>query len=68
MTFFVVYEVNMAVLTWFTPQYEREERPSGVAYFFRQFCVVLTGLILVTFVFLSKDWSKHKLYIAICEW
>ena len=58
----------MAVLTWFTPQYERQERPSNLAYLFRQLCVVVTGLALVIFVFMSTNWSKYKLYIAICEW
>lgn len=65
---FVAFEINMAILTWFTPQYERKERPSNVAFFLRQFIVVLEGILLVTFAFLATDWGKYKLYIAMIEW
>ena len=66
--FYVSYEINMAVLTWLTPQYAREDRPSNVAYFLRQCCVILTAVALIVFACLSPDWSQYKLYIAICEW
>lgn len=65
---FVAYEINMIVLTWFTPQNERRERLSTAAFFLRQFCVVIDGLLLLTFAFLATDWGKYKLYIAMCEW
>lgn len=62
------YEINMVVLTWLLPQFSREERPSHLAYFLRQFCVVVTGVAIVTLAFLSPNWSQNKVYIAICEW
>ena len=58
----------MVLLTWLLPQYEREERPSNFAYFFRQCCVILATVDLLVFVYLSFTWGKDKLYLAICEW
>ena len=58
----------MAILTWYTPQIEKERKLSSIAYILRQLCVILAGLDLVIFAFLSTNWGKYKLYIAICEW
>ena len=58
----------MVILTWYTPGIERERKLSSIAYILRQLCVILAGLDLVIFAFLSTNWGKYKLYIAICEW
>ena len=63
--FFLAYEANMLVLTWFAPL---KCARSHIANLFRQFCSVLTGILLAVFIFMSTDWGKYKLYIAICEW
>ena len=67
-TFFVGYWVYMVILTWLLPQYKKEDRPSQFAYLFRQLCVTLCTIDLGYFVFMSTNWEKYGVYIAVCEW
>lgn len=66
--FFIGYEINMIVLTWLLPQYEKENRPMNLAYFFRQLCLVLTTVDLIVFIYFSTNRGKYQVYIAVCEW
>jgi hypothetical protein len=58
----------MVILTWLLPQYKKEDRPSEFAYLFRQWCVVLATVDLVYFIYMSTNWEKYGVYIAVCEW
>ena len=58
----------MVILTWFLPQFKKENRPSNFGYFFRQLCVVLASIDLMIFAYMSTDWGKYEVYLAVCEW
>ena len=66
--FYFSFEANMIILTWVLPQYPSDQRPSDLAYYFRQFCVFVGTADLILFVALSLAWSDHQTLIAICEW
>ncbi len=67
--FFVLYEVNMVLLTWGLPQ-EESTQTSAVFWsrLLREICCVGNGLGLLAFAFMSTDRHKYKLYIALVEW
>ena len=66
--FFFGYLVYMVVLTWLLPQYKKQDRPSNLAYLFRQLCVVLAVIDLAFFAYMSSNWEKYGVYLAVCEW
>ena len=57
----------MIILTWFQSQNKEKNRCNPVN-IFRHLCVILAGICLVIFAFLSTNWGKYQVYIAMCEW
>ena len=68
-TFFVLYEINMVFLTCVLPQ-ENASWKSAVfwTHLLREVCTIVNGVGILAFAFMSTDWDKYRLYIAIVEW